>query len=678
MNIKLKLLAMVGLPVGAIVIILVVGLSSFYTIDSNMAQVNELHMDRASMIDADRDAYQAQVAVMEAIEANAAQVLAESKGDSDENLQQTWDRLLGPSKRFTPEMAAPFDGFKQGYETWKQRNNGIIALASQTLEGNLRRDEAEKGALASFDSMRDVIDKLGDVIDRQLKDPGIDTGRRMRLEEAMSKVLNGDRDAYQAYVAQLLIIRATDAETVEKMAESFAENVGQTRDRVTSGADIVGGQAIALKSEFAKLFESWEAQSQQVVELTRSHIDKNLKKVGMLDESERDFAAMRDRIDKLGELEMNRVEANLSALDLVIKRTILTYLVVTVAFILASIVIALIVASRIANVMKRSVEVTNALAEGDFTVSIETDRKDEIGQLAQALQSMIGKLRAIVTEIQDATAVVASGSEELAGSSQNLSQGATEQASAVEEVSSAMEEISSSISQNAESSGKTESIARNTAGEAKKGGEAVRQTVESMKQIAEKTLIIEEIARQTNLLALNAAIEAARAGEHGKGFAVVAAEVRKLAEKSGQAASQISELSGSSVEVASRAGKMLDTIVPSIEQTAELVQEISAASKEQDSGASEINTALQQLDSVVQSNAGASEEIASTAEQLSSQAMQLERTLSFFRLGQTDFGGVRKVVAKNAAARKPAALASGASAKGMALAMEDDDSFERF
>lgn len=197
-----------------------------------------------------------------------------------------------------------------------------------------------------------------------------------------------------------------------------------------------------------------------------------------------------------------------------------------------------------------------------------------------------------------------------------------------------MEQMAANIRQNADNAMQTEKIATNSAEVAKEGGAAVAQTVSAMKDIADKISIIEEIARQTNLLALNAAIEAARAGEAGKGFAVVAAEVRKLAERSQGAANEISELSSSSVEVAEKAGKMLTMMLPDIQKTAELVQEISASSKEQDTGAEQVNKAIQQLDQVIQRNAAASEQMASTSGELSSQAQQLQETISFFRLDQ--------------------------------------------
>jgi methyl-accepting chemotaxis protein len=217
-----------------------------------------------------------------------------------------------------------------------------------------------------------------------------------------------------------------------------------------------------------------------------------------------------------------------------------------------------------------------------------------------------------------------------------MSQGATEQAASTEEASSSIEEMNATIKQNADNALQTEKIAQKSAADAQESGKAVTDAVLAMKQIAQKINIIEEIARQTNLLALNAAIEAARAGEHGKGFAVVAAEVRKLAERSQTAAAEISDLSGSSMEVAERAGTMLAKLVPDIQKTAELVQEISASSKEQSSGADQINGAIQQLNQVVQQNAGAAEEMSSTAEELSGQADQLQNAVAYFKVGESE------------------------------------------
>ena len=335
--------------------------------------------------------------------------------------------------------------------------------------------------------------------------------------------------------------------------------------------------------------------------------------------------------------------------------------------------------------VQKGVEFARKLAQGDLTANLDVDQKDEVGILAQALRDMVAKLREIVTEVQSASDNVASGSEELSASAEQLSQGATEQAASVEEVSSSMEEMGSNIRQNADNASQTEKIALKAALDAEAGGKAVVQAVGAMKNIAEKISIVEEIARQTNLLALNAAIEAARAGEHGKGFAVVAAEVRKLAERSGTAAAEISELSSSTVGVADQAGQMLVKLVPDIQRTAELVQEISAASNEQNAGAEQINKALQQLDQVIQQNASASEEMASTSEELSSQAEQLQSSISFFHLGATAARVTRQAAHRGRpqASRKaaPKALAAKGSASGLALDMgrdDEDDEFERF
>jgi methyl-accepting chemotaxis protein len=270
------------------------------------------------------------------------------------------------------------------------------------------------------------------------------------------------------------------------------------------------------------------------------------------------------------------------------------------------------------------------VAQGNLMVDLK--KRCENDDLMESLYNMVDKLKEIVTEVQAAADGVATGGQQLSATAQTLSQGATEQAASAEEISSSMEEMSSSIKQNADNASQTEKISNKSATDAREGGKAVNQTVAAMKEIATKISIIEEIARQTNLLALNAAIEAARAGEHGKGFAVVASEVRKLAERSQTAAGEISELSGRSVQVAEAAGQMLTAILPDIQRTAELVQEISASSKEQDAGADQINRAIQQLDQVIQQNASAAEEMASTTEELAGQAEQLKSTIAFFSL----------------------------------------------
>lgn len=282
-------------------------------------------------------------------------------------------------------------------------------------------------------------------------------------------------------------------------------------------------------------------------------------------------------------------------------------------------------------------ETMRKVATGDLTLKLETTSKNK-DSVFGSVKEMIDNLKSVVETVQAASGNVASGSQELSASSEEMSQGATEQAAAAEEASSSMEQMAANIRQNADNAMQTEKIAGKSAVDAQKGGESVAKTLEAMKDIAGKISIIEEIARQTNLLALNAAIEAARAGEHGKGFAVVAAEVRKLAERSQHAAAEISDLSGSSVEVAEQAGEMLKQMVPDIQRTAELVQEISAASKEQDTGAEQVNQAITQLDQVIQQNASASEEMASTSEELSSQAEQLQDAIAFFKV-DTNAGG---------------------------------------
>ncbi len=328
------------------------------------------------------------------------------------------------------------------------------------------------------------------------------------------------------------------------------------------------------------------------------------------------------------------------------------------------------------------------IANGNLTVTIRERSPQD--KLMQALASMVGGLTQTVSDIRAIAGEVSAASQSISTASIQVSKGASAQAAAAEEASSSMEEMVSNIKQNADNAQQTDKIANKSAKDAQESGKSVLEAVAAMKEIANKISIIEEIARQTNLLALNAAIEAARAGEHGKGFAVVAAEVRKLAERSQKAAGEINQLSANTLKVSEKSGEMLDKLVPDIQRTAELVQEISAASKEQDTGAEQINKALQQLEQVIQQNASASEEMASTTEELTGQSDQLVSALSFFHTGDEDGGRARKPAkagkaaqASPAKAARPSGHDSTKTGGGVNLRLKDkhddlDGEFERY
>jgi methyl-accepting chemotaxis protein len=404
------------------------------------------------------------------------------------------------------------------------------------------------------------------------------------------------------------------------------------------------------------------------------------------------------------------------------KRALLILLIVAI---LVGSVTSVWIARTILPPLRRAVTLVTEVAKGDLQVKMEYASHDEIGQMVEALNGMVKNLQAtagiagrisqgdlsvqvrllsekdilgqslakmvenlsqMVGEVTLASARVATGSEELSATAQQLSQGASEQSASAEETTSAMEEMTASIQQNADNARQTAQIATQAAADGRNGGQAVQQTVSAMQQVAEKIKIIEEIARKTDLLALNAAVEAARAGEHGKGFAVVASEVRKLAERSQTAAAEISRLSASGVKVAESAGAMLTKLVPDIQKTAELVQEISAASAEQNTGAAQVNKAIQQLDQVIQQNASAAEEMASTSEELSNQAEQLQKSVAFFKLDNsrqesaasnpaarlTPSAGKTASGNDKAKSRKPSSVAS-APPESPAIVLDDKD-----
>ncbi|MBF0416796.1 MAG: HAMP domain-containing protein [Magnetococcales bacterium] len=321
--------------------------------------------------------------------------------------------------------------------------------------------------------------------------------------------------------------------------------------------------------------------------------------------------------------------------------------------VLLGVLIAFLITRSVTDALLKGIDFARAIAHGDLNATIDLDQKDEVGQLATALKTMVIKLREIIGEVSAAAGQVSLGSNEISNAAQSLSQGVTEQAASVETTSSALTAITGSCQLNTDSSNTTQNIALKAASDAAQGGEAVNQAVHAMKEIASKIGIIEEIARQTNLLALNAAIEAARAGEHGKGFAVVAAEVRKLAERSQTAAGEISHLSASSVKISEEAGAIIGKLVPDIQETANRIQGIAECSRQQRDGIADIGESIGQLEKVVQQTAGSSEELAATAEELSSQADMMAQAVSFFKVGAEQPG---RTVTRSATPRRSPVL----------------------
>jgi methyl-accepting chemotaxis protein len=331
------------------------------------------------------------------------------------------------------------------------------------------------------------------------------------------------------------------------------------------------------------------------------------------------------------------------------------------------------ISSLLAYVLDKMQNIKN----GDLTTTQHSGNFDsnELGKVKNALDETTLKLKEMVREIIHTSDNFYAASNQLSMASQQLSQGASQQASSLEEISSSMEEMVTNIQQNNDNSKQTETIAQHSAKGMVEVNTAAQKSLDSVKNITEKIQIINDIAFQTNLLALNAAVEAARAGEHGKGFAVVAAEVRRLAINSKAAADEIVKLSKESREITNQSGELLIKLIPEIQKTSELVQEITSATIEQGTGAEQINSAIQQLNSITQQNAASSEELATSAEELSSQADQLKSLVSFFRID--DFGK-KEPMGKTFSPNKTHKTPVSQKPEKFAVKMDDNIHFERF
>ncbi|PBQ33760.1 chemotaxis protein [Sphingobacteriaceae bacterium] len=458
---------------------------------------------------------------------------------------------------------------------------------------------------------------------------------------SITALLEGDRDAYQSRLTISEVINTAFVakdDSSKKLTVDFKdvnENLEQLNTRFGKFKTTflsTGGKNTSSFDVFDKKFNSVKDMSISLEQLIK---DKKFTDASLLYFGEyiNDFDKMREAINELTEISSKQTEVEyLASIDQAKKIKQIAFLffaVVLIFLVLSGVLLTRSIVRQLGCEPYEAASIANNLANGKLTWEYTKTR--EVG-LYKDLKVMMEKLNEVISGVVATSLSISTASNQMSSSAQQMSEGANEQASSVEEISSSMEEMAANIQQNTNNSKQTEKIARNAAKDVTESNEAVGKTVHSMKTIATKISIIGEISRQTNLLALNAAVEAARAGEHGKGFAVVAAEVRKLAERSQLAATEINEVSSASVDIAQKSGELLNSVVPNIQKTSDLVQEISASSVEQNAGADQVNNAIQQLNQVVQENAATAEEMAAGAEELNAQAESLKEMVSFFKL----------------------------------------------
>jgi methyl-accepting chemotaxis protein len=599
----------------------------------------------------------------------------------DEETARYTDDLAGEQKSLldviaklkaneSPETTSLIADIERTYEV-KYKHQQRLAQYAKLNSGNKAHDLAEHSGKPAFNQAAEALAGLADKIGAtDNKANAASLGAVESVTGALGRLWAGTIDYILASTPDELTKQ--DKELQDQLA-AIPDQISNLRLRFADGH-----YAFSADDALEKL-NAFVKSDQSIVAVNHDGGKVYAAAEAMGAEARENTANFRNAVDQFVNYAQKQLDEGKTAAAEAYEQARLILLIMVVVALLIAVSAAFWIALSISRGLGSAVALANAVAIGDLSQTVESKSDDEIGDLLTSLNSMVGnlnatasvansiasgdltvkatplsdkdtmgialermleKLQAVVGEAIAAARNVSAASQELSASSEQLSQGATEQASAAEEASSSMEEMTANVKQSADNASQTEKIARQSAQDAEASGAAVARAVNAMETIAEKISIVQEIARQTDLLALNAAVEAARAGEHGRGFAVVASEVRKLAERSQTAAAEIGTLSSETVRAAQEAGSMLTRLVPDIKRTAELVEEITAASRELDVGAGQINQAIQQLDQVTQQNATASEQVSSTSEELTAQAEQLTTTIGYFRTDSNSNGGV--------------------------------------